>query len=201
MQIVENIHKELMVCDLPDDIGLHTGTSGIALFLSYYDRIITTKKEVSQRVWDILKHNINQINAGYNRHSICNGISGFGWLCEYLRKLEMLNKEDIAFLDYLDPFLYKQMKRDIQVGNYDFLYGALGVGAYFLSRFHKGEVSEYLEELFSELEKTGESCENGAIKWISVLIPETGEKGYNISLSHGMSSIAVFFYSTLPIEF
>jgi hypothetical protein len=35
-------------------------------------------------------------------------------------------------------------------------------------------------------------CENGAINWLSVLDHEKGEKRYNISLSHDMSSIAAF---------
>jgi len=43
----------------------------------------------------------------------------------------MLDKEDIIFLDDLDPFLYKKMIIDIKRGNYDFLHGALGVATYF----------------------------------------------------------------------
>lgn len=201
IHIIENIHKELMVSELSDNIGLHAGTSGIALFLSYYDRIILGKNEVSQRVMEILDHNIESINSGNRLHTICSGISGFGWLCEHLRKLEMLDKDDIEFLDDLDPFLYRQMIVDIREGNYDYLHGALGVGTYFLSRFDKKEISVYLEELLTELEKSGIPCENNAIKWLSVLDHETGEKGFNISLSHGMSSIAAFLVRLHQLNF
>lgn len=41
--IVDSIYKELMSCNLSGNIGLHGGTSGIALFLSYYDNIILQK--------------------------------------------------------------------------------------------------------------------------------------------------------------
>jgi lantibiotic modifying enzyme len=58
-----------------------------------------------------------------------------------------------------------------------------------------------LEELLTELEKSGEICENGAVKWMSVLNKETGEKGYNISLSHGMSSIAAFLIRLHHLNF
>lgn len=201
MQIIENIHKELMTVEFSENIGLHAGTSGIALFLAYYDRILHGKNEVSQKVMDILEHNIEQINSGSNLHTICDGISGFGWLCEHLRKLGMLNREDIEFLDDLDPFLYKRMIVDIRQGNYDFLHSALGVGTYFLSRFDNNAVPKYMEELLTELEKSGDLCENDAVKWLSMLNYETGEKGYNISLSHGMASIAVFFIRLHQLNF
>jgi len=84
------------------------------------------------------------------------------------------------------------MMFDIKRGDYDFLHGALGVGAYFLSRFGQKDITGYLNDLLTELEQSAIPCENGAVKWISVIKYETGEKGYNISLSHGMSSIAAF---------
>ena len=95
IEVIENIHRELMKCELSDDIGLHAGTSGIALFLTYYNRIIHGKSEANVRVMDILKHNIKRIDAGERQHTICNGISGFGWLCEHLRKLCVLNREEL----------------------------------------------------------------------------------------------------------
>jgi len=132
IEIIENINRELRTSELSENIGLHSGTSGIALFLAYYDRIIHEKNDVSQRVMDILKHNIDRINSGSRLHTICSGISGFGWLCEHLRKLGMLDRDDVKFLHDLDPFLYRMMMVDIRKGNYDYLHGALGVGAYFL---------------------------------------------------------------------
>jgi lantibiotic modifying enzyme len=200
-QIIENIHEELITSELSDSIGLHSGTSGVALFMAYYNRIIRCTNEISPRIMEILEHNIECINAGYQEHTINNGISGFGWLCEHLRKMDMLNREDIKFLDNLDPFLYNKMIFDIQQGNYDYLHGALGVGTYFISRFDKIDVHGYLEDLLTELEKSGVECENGTVKWISVLNYETGEKGYNISLSHGTTSIAAFLIRLYQLNF
>jgi lantibiotic modifying enzyme len=201
IQVIENIHQELMISELSANIGLHAGTSGLALFLAYYDRIILRKNEISTRLMDILEHNIKQIDSGNRLHTICNGISGFGWLCEHLRKLKMLNQEDIKFLDDLDPFLYRQMITDIRTENYDYLHGALGVGTYFLSRCDKEETAQYLDDLLTELENSAIPCENGAVKWLSVLDHETGEKGFNISLSHGMSSIAAFLLRLYLLNF
>ena len=150
---------------------------------------------------EILEHNIAQIDSGSRLHTICSGISGFGWFCEHLRKLGMLNREDIELLNNLDPFLYRTMMANIRQGNYDYLHGALGVAAYFLSRCDKKEIRGYLGDLLSELEKSAIECENGAVKWISVLKSETGEKGFNISLSHGMSSIAAFLIRLYQLNF
>ena len=201
LQVIENIREELMASKLSDNIGLHAGTSGIALFLAYYDRIIRKSNELSPRVMEIMEHNIKQIEAGNWQHSICNGISGFGWLCEHLRKLGMLSREEIEFLDDLDVFLYRQMMVDIKRGYYDFLHGSLGVGAYLTTRFERERTQEYMFDLLQELENSSILCENGAIKWTSVLKKETGEKGYNICLSHGISSIAAFFIKLYKIDF
>lgn len=202
LEIVDKIYMELMSCRLSGNIGLHSGTSGIALFLSYYDYIILNRAEISPRVFDILEFNIQWINSGKKIHTLCRGLSGFGWVCEHLREMKMLGNEDIEFLDDLDFVLYKQMLYDIKHENYDFLHGAIGVGTYFLSRFDKNEKSiGYVEELLTELEKSGIGCENNAIKWISVLNFETREKGYNISMSHGMSSIIAFLIRLCQLNF
>ena len=123
LQVIKNIHEELMICELSDNIGLHGGTSGIALFLAYYNRIIHNTNDITPRVFDILEHNIKQIDSGKTLHTICNGVSGFGWLCLHLKELEMLSKDEIEFLDVLDHFLYKRMMVDthIQVTNATFL--------------------------------------------------------------------------------
>lgn len=201
IQVINDINQVLRTSELSGNIGLHSGTSGIALFLAYYDRIICQKTDISQRVLNILEHNVEQINSGVQLHTICNGISGFCWLCEHLRKLGMLRVEDIEFLNDLDSFLYQRMIADIRMGIYDFLHGALGLGTYFLTRFNKKEVPVYLEELLSELEKLGVSCENGAIKWMSVLNAKTGGRGFNISLSHGISSIIAFLVRLYQLNF
>lgn len=83
-----------------------------------------------------------------------------------------------------------------------FCMALLGLPPTFFSRFkHNKEIPKYIEELLTELEKSGSLCENNAIKWSSVLNLETGEKGYNISLSHGMSSIIAFLIRLHQLNF
>jgi len=200
LQIIEKIYKELSTTRLTNNIGLHAGSSGIALFIAYYDRIVNREESINQRILDIINHNIECINLGERQQSICSGISGFGWLCEHLKNLHAFNEKNIEFLKDLDVYLFSKMILDIKNGNYDYLHGALGVGTYFLTRFYRKEISDILILLLCELEKSGTHCENGAIKWISNLNIE-GKKGCNISLSHGMSSIAAFLIRLHQIKF
>lgn len=201
IHIIEDIHEELMLTDLSNNIGLHSGTSGIVLFNVYYNLIIHQKNSIDQRSIDVLEHNIECINSGTCQHTICSGLSGFGWLCEHLKMLGVLGEKDVEFLDDIDFFLYKHMLSDIKEGNYDYLHGALGVATYFLYRLNKKEVFVYLEELFTELETSAELSGDNAIKWLSKLDFVNGEKGYSISLSHGISSIVAFLIRLYGLDF
>lgn len=202
LKLVNTIYNELISYDLSGNIGLHGGTSGVALFLTYYDHLILGKQEISKKICDILEFNINWINSGKKIHTICRGFSGFGWTCEHLVKMGILDNDDIDFLNELDPILYKQMIYDVRHNNYEFLHGAIGTGLYFLSRFEKNKESAiYLERLITELENTGISCENNTIKWISTLNFETGQKGCDISMSHGMSGLVAFLIKLFLLGF
>jgi len=79
IKVIEDINSILRTSELSGNIGLHAGTSGIGLFLAYYDRIIQQKTEVSQRVVDILDHNIKQINLESRQHTI--GLFMLSHLC------------------------------------------------------------------------------------------------------------------------
>ncbi|MCL2727036.1 MAG: lanthionine synthetase C family protein [Bacteroidales bacterium] len=191
-----------MTCKLSDNIGVHAGTSGVALFFAYYDRIIHKKSGIGAKVVEILEHNMMCIESQSGiPHTICNGIAGFGWLCEHLRKMGFLSRDDIAFLDDLDPYLYSQMMDNIKFGNYDFLHGALGVGTYFIDRLDKKEVPGYLNDLLTELEESSIPCRNGGVKWMSIIDHKTSKIGYNISLSHGMSAIAALLIRLHQMNF
>ena len=82
------------------------------------------------------------------------------------------------------------MKQDIKQKNYDFLHGAVGVGLYFLKRKTN---PEYIHELVGFLYDIAEKDRNIQIfKWESIVDRERNFSGYNLSLSHGISSIIIF---------
>lgn len=192
--ITKSIYNSFKTIDIYKNIGLFSGCSGILLYNVYYELIVLNNRILSEKNISILEHCIDYINSGnYYQYSICNGISGFGWLCEHLRELHLVEEEDIEFLDDLDLFLYRRMMYDIKNGNYDYLHGAIGIGEYLLCRFRKRHIQNYIKDFLFELEMVSIPSNNKSIKWLSILDYKTGEKGYNISLSHGMSSIVAFY--------
>ncbi len=81
---------------------------------------------------------------------------------------------------------------DIKNGNYDYLHGALGVRDILSHPFLPERTIRYFNITPLRVRKIrNHIVKTVQIKWISNLNIE-GKKGCNISLSHGMSSIAAF---------
>ena len=81
------------------------------------------------------------------------------------------------------------MRDDINESNYDFLHGAIGAGLY----FNKKGNEDITNELIDYLDQTADKNLTSHIyRWKSIIDHQKKEKVYNISLSHGCSSIALF---------
>ncbi|WP_268225447.1 lanthionine synthetase C family protein [Sinomicrobium oceani] len=180
-----------------DQTGVLAGISGIALFHFYYAKYTDTDAFADTGV-EVLSSSIDRINEGFGFPTYCSGLAGTGWVLDHLEQQDFMDAESDELLGELDPYLYRVMRSDMKSGNYDFLHGALGYGFYFFKRY-RNTVSEerrqiyenYLGELVVLLRDLAET-EGNTVKWLSTLVPETGETGYNLSLSHGMSSIVNF---------
>lgn len=180
-----------------DQTGVLAGTSGIALFQFYYSKFLDTDEFADTGV-EILTDCIERINNGYGFPTYCSGLAGTGWVIDHLEQQDFMDAGGDELLAELDNYLHNVMVSDIKEANYDFLHGALGYGFYFLKRYEnttsvlqKKQYENYLSELITLLNELAETDGN-KVRWLSVLDRETGEKGYNLSLSHGMSSIVNF---------
>jgi lantibiotic modifying enzyme len=176
---------------LENNIGLMGGKIGVALYFFYYARLCGEDKYADYAV-DLISGIFDVINNDFTYHTHAGGLAGIGWSIELLAQNEFIDTDTNEVLEALDPYLHKTMIYDIQSENYDFLHGAVGNGTYFLSRLSNPKAKEYLEELVDELDKISQKDEDGAIKWSSILDRETGKKGYNLSLSHGIAAIIAF---------
>jgi lantibiotic modifying enzyme len=166
-------------------IGPLAGVSGKALFMFYYSRY--TGNSIYADIGEqALARALEIINNDYLYRTYCTGISGFAWTCEHLVRHGFIESEDIAFLNGLKSYLLSSMEYDFAKGNYDFLHGGLGVGYYFMAR--KNNHKE-IRKLLECLEQTAEKMPDGSWKWKSILNSKKQRMGYNICLSHGMSSI------------
>ncbi|WP_299679528.1 lanthionine synthetase C family protein [uncultured Dokdonia sp.] len=213
---LEAINKELITngkLDTPD-IGVLSGSSGLALYHFYYNAY--NPNEISEDAGsEIIASIVGSINEGYNFHTFCGGIAGAAWTIELLNELEFIEVDTDALLGVLDDYLHHIMNLDEQENFYDFLHGLIGIGYYFLKRFEntsseelKKRYEKMLLEMISKLDKTAKSSDNG-VYWESFLIRDEGLRGCNLSLSHGLSSIinflsrlsdhAVFSEYTLPL--
>lgn len=184
------------------NVDLFSGISGVSLFNFYYAKY-KNEQEAYEKAYNQIIVVVDSINSGFHYHSFSSGLAGIGWLIEHLAENNLLEVDTNDLLGDLDEYLCTKMIEEIESGNYDYLHGAMGIGLYFLSRKTSKNAVQHLKELVGKLDQIGERDGDG-IKWKSVLNFKTGEKGYNISLSHGSTSIALilgkFFNSGIKVK-
>ncbi len=178
------------------DIGVLSGISGIALFHFYYSKYLKIDK-YNDIGLDILSEVIDRINKGYYMPTFCAGIAGATWAFEHLLEERFINLDNGELLADLDNYLFSVMKSEMKIGQFDFLHGGIGFAYYFLKRYRNSKIPElkeryklYLSKMISDLERTAQKDPNG-LKWESKFDIQTDLKEYNLSLSHGMSSIII----------
>ena len=188
------------------NIGMLAGLSGLAVFEFEYAKYKNSDEE-AEIGSSIINECVNQLNTNNQLPTYCSGIAGFGWALEYLSEKDYIEINNDEFLQELDHYLFSCMQKDFQINNYDFLHGGIGYGFYFLKRFHntkskelKSRYKDYLKISIEELEKISENGDTHTVKWLSTLNYETGKKGYNLSLSHGMSSIVNYLSRVYSIK-
>lgn len=167
--------------------SLYGGNGGIALFFAYYNKYKQDKKseELFENVFDKC---LKAIGNGFYFPTYCSGLSGV------LYGIQFFNEKGFADIDIEEahdaymPFLENSMLQYINHGNYDFMHGAIGIALYFLKS--GGEKNhQACVKLVDELESIAVK-ENDTMKWLYEDIKK--EKCFNIAMSHGISSIAVF---------
>lgn len=163
-------------------LGLLSGKMGIIYFTSLYLHFFpkAQQREILDKYADSF---FDQLTGGMKILTFCNGLSGV------LEGLKNMNKTGIIDMDYSDmdyhyaPLLKSFALNSISNFDYDFLHGALGVIKYL------GDDAQFINEALSLFEKTANKT-NNTYRWVSPIGAER-KTGYNISLSHGISSIVV----------
>ncbi|NOQ24523.1 MAG: hypothetical protein GQ564_04100 [Bacteroidales bacterium] len=176
--------------DLEDNIGVMGGKVGIVTFLFYYAKLFD-KQDPYDYALELLISVFDEIDKGFNYHTHAGGLAGIGTVIELLTQEELIEADTDEVLSGFDDFLYKVMINELKNSNYDFLHGAVGIGFYFLKRKSNKDSHKFLNNFVNELDSIAHKDEQG-IKWLSVLNREENSQGYNLSLSHGISSIIVF---------
>ena len=187
---------QVVLDHIPDDGGLMGGKAGLACFCAYYADW-TGKLSFEDLAADMVEHALNHAVRDSSVYTFSNGLAGTAWMTGHLVENKFLKAETGNIYDTLDPILYKAMMSNMKEGHYDYLHGAMGIAMYFLRSKEFNPDPSYLNDMLLELEKHAKIDTDGSIKWISVIDSETGREGYNISLSHGISSIIIILAKIL----
>jgi lantibiotic modifying enzyme len=179
------------------DCGLMGGLAGVAVFYAYYAQW-TGNHRFKRLVGEMVERAINPPTGLSPGYSFSNGFAGIAWMVQHLVQYDLIEFDASAVLQQLEPRIGEKMITEISEGHYDYLHGAGGMALYFLA---KNELNTrdraYLSTFVSELNRHGAPEADGIIKWESVLDIDSGSKGYNLSLSHGMASIIFILVSIL----
>lgn len=160
--------------------------SGVALFMFYMHKL--TGREAYYNTAVSLMEDVIRIHESFD--VIPSAISKFGWLLNHLNKFHSIEANVLEYFENIDHYLFEFMLNSLKKDNYDFLHGSLSVVLFFLSRenitiTHSHYLSTFIDELF----KKSSQNNNDELKWLSIIDFKTNEKLYNISMSHGISSI------------
>lgn len=173
------------------DSGLFTGEFGIILFLLFY-------RKYSQKKINLIDLFIEKVVTDFlgknNASNFGNGFSGILYLFEYLREQDFIEIDTCEVEESLNQYLYRNMIKYTVENNYDFVMGSLGNALYFQKKYG---YSYYLDIFLKTILETAEKdYTHNMYKWSSLIYP-VKKTGYNLSLSHGMSALLLFFVRVL----
>lgn len=186
--IADVIYEGIETNSINNMMGVYNGNFGILLFLYTYSKYSQDKKfaELTDKYTDQL---LETLGSKYELYTFCSGLSGILYLFEYLKENDFIDIDTSEIRELFDNYIIRCMNMDIQKGYYDFMHGALGAGLYFMKTdTHSQEIDKLLDFLYNTAEK---DTDKNTFSWKSIL-GISGDFGYNIALSHGMSSIVLF---------
>lgn len=189
--------------DQVENIGIHSGLSGISLFKFYYAQKFTLQ-DIYDEGADLLENIFKKIDEGYTFPTFCSGIAGAAWTIQHLAEKDIIDLETTDVLENFDEYLYSFINAEMEQGRSDFLHSTLGVGLYFFRRYTFKNTSSFYEKslnaILTFLEKTAIQKDQG-ITWYSRFEDKGGKNISNFSLAHGIISIGLFLIklSTTPV--
>lgn len=179
------------------DTGLYGYAMGTILFFCYY-RKFKCCHEYDNLLEILLDKVFEKIGNGIYFPTYCTGIAGTLYGMQYIQEKKLIVIDVTEAQDCYSDYIRTRMLAEMNRGNIDFLHGATGIGIYLLkyalSKGSENTIVTYIDYL----EKSGIYLDN-TIKWVSNDISEANHI-VNISLSHGMSSIAIFLARVFKTE-
>ena len=163
------------------------GDLGDIIFLYHYSRIDAHYESIAD---GLLEKMLQSLSMQPRIATYCNGLAGLGVGLLTLQQDGVISGVDSA-LGSIDPVISLSLASFVEDNNIDFLHGLIGIGFYLLERNNSSK--EYsvsnLSKIVDYLDKSKIS-DGALVKWR--YNEKKLSKPFNISLSHGVSSIVVF---------
>ncbi|WP_128546800.1 lanthionine synthetase C family protein [Larkinella soli] len=194
-QLVGRLAARISRQPVEGNVSLLTGQTGFAL-VEAYSRILDPAFG-SDRTLDRLLAGLSAIQQGELTHHFASGMAGVAWGFLHLSRRGLIDVEPAeaqAIVADLDEPLFELSLDDLRHGNFDYLYGGLGAGLYFLERKPTPTISRYMELLVEELAALAVRYPNGDITWPFL---DLGRRSlsdpplYNLGLAHGTAGVVV----------
>lgn len=192
--IVNEIILKMNRHEKMNQLGLLNGEFGILLFLFYYARYSNQQKylTIAERYAEDL---LTRLPKEINSTTYCSGLAGILYLFDYLREKQFIDIDVCSYKTEFELSITSVMKKDLSIGNYDFIHGAIGEGLYFLNHKTNDNIINCIIDVLYDLADKDDG--KTVFKWRSIIDSRTLEIGYNIALSHGISSIVLFLCNVI----
>lgn len=181
-----------------NDLGLLSGFAGIAMAMFYASQASGESKyrQKADEMLDVLSEKLSDCFV----FSHCCGLAGIGWLYQHLNDKGWIDVDTNTLLEDFDSVLTKTMLHYLSKRQIDFLHEATGIAYYFYSRHNDNPaVNQVLSYYMTLMYDIAEKNDN-TIKWKTILDHKKLSVGYNISLSHGMSSTVAVLNKLYSID-
>ncbi len=167
--------------------GLLGGDFGDILFLYHYSKIDSRYEAIADGLFEKM---LQSLSLQPRVSTYCSGHAGLGVGLLSLQHDGFIDGAETA-LNAIDPTIAESLDLFIGNNNIDFLHGLIGIGFYLLERSYSSK--EYsvtnLSKIIDYLDRS-KITDGAIVKWR--YNAKKLSKPFNISLSHGVSSIVVF---------
>ena len=203
-QSIENINsaieKYLHNIDEKCNIGLLTGTMGLAIFSYYYAKLKGKDNTIAD---GFLDKTLDICISTVQRDTYCSGIAGVGFGIEHLTQYSFIKTNTNLLLTDFDEYLSQSLNIYLSKKDYEFLHGSIGLGVFFLKRaLVNNKIKKWVEQIIHELKANQHKGAGTEVKWLSSILNEEFRQVnvYNICLSHGMSAILYLLTKAYSME-
>lgn len=187
LEITETIKKNNCI-----DPGLHTGNSGIAIFLAYVNQLYNNP-DLNSEMGCSLQKSIELLEVEGAIHTFSEGFAGVCWGMNHLVLQNKVDADVNSLFEEIEPYLVSTSENDLMCNFYDFMHGGLGAGIYFLDRLPNDMARNHITKTIHFLHQQA-SIMDSDVMWASVSKGHEGseEAEYNLGLAHGIPSIIYF---------